>query len=58
VPRLELAVVTKPDRELIAEAVAAGRLRRIPAGVSGLPAQLLPERRSSPRRRSALARSS
>ena len=35
--RLDEARVTRSDAELIAEAIAAGKLRRIPTGTSGLP---------------------
>jgi len=32
-----LVPVTKSDAELIAEAIAAGKVRHIPRGISGLP---------------------
>ena len=35
--RLDEAQITRSDAELIAEAIAAGKLRRIPTGTSGLP---------------------
>ena len=35
--RLDEAQVTRSDEELIAEAIAAGKVRRIPTGTSGLP---------------------
>ena len=35
--RLNEAHVTSSDVELIAEAIAAGKVRRIPTGTSGLP---------------------
>jgi len=35
--RLNEAQVTSSDEELIAEAIAAGKVRRIPTGTSGLP---------------------
>lgn len=35
--RLSAAPALKSDAELIAEAIAAGKVRRIPRGISGLP---------------------
>jgi hypothetical protein len=35
--RLDEAQVTRSDEELIAEAIAAGKVRKIPTGTSGLP---------------------
>jgi hypothetical protein len=35
--RLNEAQVTRSDEELIAEAIAVGKVRRIPTGTSGLP---------------------
>jgi hypothetical protein len=35
--RLNEAQVTSSDEELIAEAIAVGKVRRIPTGTSGLP---------------------
>jgi hypothetical protein len=35
--RLDEAQVTRSDEELIAEAITAGKVRRIPTGTSGLP---------------------
>ena len=35
--RLNEGHVTSSDEELIAEAIAAGKVRRIPTGTSGLP---------------------
>ena len=35
--RLNEAQVTSSDEELIAEAIAAGKVRKIPTGTSGLP---------------------
>jgi hypothetical protein len=37
VARLSAAPVPKSDAELIAEAIAAGKVRHIPRGISGLP---------------------
>jgi len=37
VARLSAAPVPKSDAELIAEAIAAGTVRHIPRGISGLP---------------------
>jgi len=37
VARLSAAPVTRSDAELIAEAIAAGKVRHIPRGISGLP---------------------
>ena len=37
VARLSAAPAVKSDAELIAEAIAAGKVRHIPRGISGLP---------------------
>jgi hypothetical protein len=52
--RLDRAIVTKSDAELIEEAVAAGRLRKIPSGVSGLP-PIVPTRAEARRSKPAKA---
>ena len=35
--RIDEAQVTRSDEDLIAEAIATGKVRRIPTGTSGLP---------------------